>query len=185
MVKKYNDCILIMAGSPATDDPEGEQVLNEVREYATGDPDVRILLLPPFSDRDINALQRVADVVLQKSLKEGFGLTVSEAMWKGKPVVGGAAGGIPTPDNPRGHRFSRPFGRGCCLPDTPVTERPRDGPGDRESGERIREKQLFDYQADERLPVGLVFSGAGPAERAAGVRAQRFGFPPLRERSTA
>ena len=56
---------------------------------------MRILLLPPFSDRDINALQRVADVVLQKSLKEGFGLTVSEAMWKGKPVVGGAAGGIP------------------------------------------------------------------------------------------
>ncbi len=95
MVKQYNDCVLILAGSPATDDPEGEQVLNEVREFATGDPDVRILLLPAFSDKEINALQRVADVVLQKSLKEGFGLTVSEAMWKGKPVVGGAAGGIP------------------------------------------------------------------------------------------
>jgi trehalose synthase len=95
MVKRYNDCILILAGSPASDDPEGEEVLREVREYGTGDPDVRILLLPPFSDRDINALQRVASVVLQKSLREGFGLTVSEAMWKGKPVVGGAAGGIP------------------------------------------------------------------------------------------
>ncbi len=95
LVKKYNDCILVLAGSPATDDPEGEQILNEVREYATGDPDVRILLLPPFSDKDINALQRVSQVILQKSLKEGFGLTVSEAMWKGKPVVGGAAGGIP------------------------------------------------------------------------------------------
>lgn len=95
LVKKYNDCILVLAGSPATDDPEGEQILNEVREYATGDPDIRILLLPPFSDKDINALQRVAQVILQKSLKEGFGLTVSEAMWKGKPVVGGAAGGIP------------------------------------------------------------------------------------------
>ena len=53
------------------------------------------LMLPPFSDREINTLQRVATVVLQKSLKEGFGLTVSEAMWKGKPVIGGATGGIP------------------------------------------------------------------------------------------
>ncbi len=95
MVKKYNDCILILAGSPASDDPEGGQVLAEVREYGKGDPDLRILLLPPFSDKDINALQRAADVILQKSLREGFGLTVSEAMWKGRPVVGGAAGGIP------------------------------------------------------------------------------------------
>ncbi len=95
MVKQYNDCILILAGSPATDDPEGEIVLNEVREYAADDPDIRVLLLPPFSDKDINALQRMATVVLQKSLKEGFGLTVSEAMWKEKPVIGGAIGGIP------------------------------------------------------------------------------------------
>jgi trehalose synthase len=95
MAKKYNDCILILAGSPATDDPEGETVLNEVKEYAVDDPDIRILLLPPFSDKDINALQRIATVVLQKSLREGFGLTVSETMWKGKPVVGGATGGIP------------------------------------------------------------------------------------------
>jgi trehalose synthase len=95
MVKKYNDCILILAGSPAEDDPEGEAVLNEVRGYAKDDPDIHILLLPAFSDRDINGLQRAATVVLQKSLKEGFGLTVSEAMWKGRPVIGGAAGGIP------------------------------------------------------------------------------------------
>ncbi|MEK6725504.1 MAG: glycosyltransferase [Deltaproteobacteria bacterium] len=95
MVKKYNDCILVLAGSPATDDPEGEAVLKEVREFAADDPDIHILLLPPFSDRDINALQRAATIVIQKSLKEGFGLTVSEAMWKGKPVIGGAAGGIP------------------------------------------------------------------------------------------
>ena len=94
-VRKYNDCILILAGSPATDDPEGEIVLKEVKEYASDDPDIYILLLPPFSDRDINALQRASTIVLQKSLKEGFGLTVSEAMWKGKPVIGGAAGGIP------------------------------------------------------------------------------------------
>jgi len=95
MVKRYNDCILILAGSPATDDPEGQQVLDEVKEYAADDPDIHILLLPPFSDKDINALQRVSSVILQKSLKEGFGLTVSEAMWKGTPVIGGAVGGIP------------------------------------------------------------------------------------------
>lgn len=94
-VKKYNDCVLVLAGSPATDDPEGAAVLNEVRQFASNDPDVRILLLPPFSDKDINALQRIAAVILQKSLKEGFGLTVTEGMWKGKPVIGGAAGGIP------------------------------------------------------------------------------------------
>jgi trehalose synthase len=95
IVKKYNDCILVLAGSPATDDPEGEIVMNEVKEYTSNDPDIYVLLLPPFSDRDINALQRIATIVLQKSVKEGFGLTVSEAMWKGKPVIGGAVGGIP------------------------------------------------------------------------------------------
>ena len=95
IAKKYNDCILILAGSAAADDPEGETVLNEVKEHSAGDPDIHLLLLPPFSDRDINALQRIATVVLQKSLKEGFGLTVSETMWKRKPVIGGATGGIP------------------------------------------------------------------------------------------
>jgi trehalose synthase len=95
MVKRYNDCVLVLAGSPATDDPEGEFVLKEVMEYAEDDRDIHILMLPPGSDREINALQRAATVVLQKSLKEGFGLTVSEAMWKQRPVIGGAVGGIP------------------------------------------------------------------------------------------
>lgn len=95
MVKRYNDCVLVLAGSPATDDPEGAAVLALVEEFASSDPDIHILLLPPFSDKDINALQRMATIVLQKSLKEGFGLTVSEAMWKKKPVIGGAVGGIP------------------------------------------------------------------------------------------
>lgn len=95
IAKRYNDCILVLAGSAAEDDPEGEMVLQEVKEHSAGDPDIYTLLLPPFSDKDINALQRMATVVLQKSLKEGFGLTVTESMWKGKPVIGGAAGGIP------------------------------------------------------------------------------------------
>lgn len=95
IVRKYTECQLILAGSPATDDPEGEAVLNEVREFADNDPDINILLIPPFSDKEINALQRISCVILQKSLREGFGLTVSEAMWKEKPVIGGAVGGIP------------------------------------------------------------------------------------------
>jgi len=94
MVKRRLDRQLVLAGGGATDDPEGEQVLKEVQEKANNDPDVHILLLPPFSDLEINALVRGSTVVIQKSIKEGFGLTVSEALWKRKPVIGGAVGGI-------------------------------------------------------------------------------------------
>ena len=94
MVKKYNDCCLVLAGGGAADDPEGLQVLNEVKADGEKDADIIILDLPPDSNLEINALQRKASVVIQKSLKEGFGLTVAEAMWKGKPVIGGFVGGI-------------------------------------------------------------------------------------------
>lgn len=95
MAKHYADCQLVLAGGGATDDPEGAQVLAEVKEAAAGDPDVIILDLPPWSHVEINALQRASTIVIQKSLREGFGLTVSEALWKGKPVIAGAVGGIP------------------------------------------------------------------------------------------
>lgn len=85
---------LILAGGSATDDPEGESVLREVQEIARDDADTHVLLLPPDAHRTINALQRSADIIVQKSLKEGFGLTVTEALWKGKPVIGGDTGGI-------------------------------------------------------------------------------------------
>ncbi|MEE9171338.1 MAG: glycosyltransferase [candidate division NC10 bacterium] len=94
IVKKHNDCRLILAGGLADDDPEGKAVLDEVKEFAGQDPDIHVLELPPNSNIEINALQRAATIVIQKSTKEGFGLTVSEAMWKGKPVIGGDAGGI-------------------------------------------------------------------------------------------
>ncbi|HXZ35230.1 MAG TPA: glycosyltransferase [Thermodesulfobacteriota bacterium] len=94
LVKKHHDLQLILAGGGATDDPEGEAVLAEVRQAAQDDPDIRVLVLPPDANLEINALQRVATIVLQKSLREGFGLTVAEAMWKGKPVIGGFTGGI-------------------------------------------------------------------------------------------
>lgn len=95
LAKKFKHGLqLILAGGGAHDDPEGELVLKEVMAAGKGDPDIHILFLPPDSHRTINALQRAADVILQKSLKEGFGLTVTEALWKSKPVIGGNCGGI-------------------------------------------------------------------------------------------
>ncbi len=95
MVKKYYDCTLVLAGGTADDDPEGERILADVMEAAEGVEDLHILLLPPFSDKEINALQRGATVVIQKSTREGFGLVVAEALWKNKPVIAGDVGGIP------------------------------------------------------------------------------------------
>ena len=94
MVRRRHDCQLLLAGGGASDDPEGAEVLREVREAAGNDPDIHVLELPPFSDLDINALVRGSTIVMQKSIKEGFGLTVTEALWKKKPVIGGAVGGI-------------------------------------------------------------------------------------------
>ena len=96
LVRKHFDCQLVLAGGGASDDPEGAAVLAEVREAAGKDPNIFILDLPPWSHTEINALQRGSTIVIQKSLREGFGLTVSEALWKRKPVVASAVGGIPS-----------------------------------------------------------------------------------------
>ncbi len=95
LVKRTAAIHLVLAGGSADDDPEGAEVLAEVEAAAAGDPDVHILALPPDAHVDVNALQRGAAIVLQKSLREGFGLTVTEGMWKGRPVVASATGGIP------------------------------------------------------------------------------------------
>ncbi len=94
LAKQQQDCQLVLAGGGAPDDPEGDEVLREVEQAAANDPDIHVLPLPPGSDLEINALVRGSTVVMQKSIKEGFGLTVSEALWKRKPVIGGAVGGI-------------------------------------------------------------------------------------------
>lgn len=94
MVRKSIDCRLVFAGGTASDDPESEKVLAEVKERVGGNPDIHILLVPPESDVEINALQRASTVIVQKSHREGFGLTVTEALWKAKPVVASAVGGI-------------------------------------------------------------------------------------------
>ena len=95
IVRRYFDCQLVLAGGSATDDPEGAEVLKEVKRAAEDDPDIKVLELPPWAPLEVNALQRASSVVIQKSLREGFGLTVSEALWKKKPVVASAVGGIP------------------------------------------------------------------------------------------
>ncbi len=93
-VKRYADCRLVLAGGGASDDPEGEEVLSEVKGAAKEDTDIHILLLAQ-SDIEVNALQRASTVILQKSIREGFGLTVTEALWKAKAVVASNVGGIP------------------------------------------------------------------------------------------
>jgi trehalose synthase len=95
LAKAHVDMQLVLAGGGATDDPEGPMIMEQVKAEADKDLDIFVLFLPPASDIEINALQRGSTVILQKSLKEGFGLTVSEALWKAKPTIAGAVGGIP------------------------------------------------------------------------------------------
>ena len=95
LVKRHTDCQLVLAGGGADDDPEGAVVLGEVRAAANADPDIHVLELPAMAPLEVNALQRGSTIIVQKSLREGFGLTVTEALWKRKPVVASAVGGIP------------------------------------------------------------------------------------------
>lgn len=93
-IKEEMDCQLVLIGSMATDDPEGQEVYDRIRRKANGKDDITVIA--DAHDIVVNTVQRASDVVLQKSLKEGFALTVSEALWKETPVVGSEIGGIPT-----------------------------------------------------------------------------------------
>ena len=95
LVRKSVECRLVFVGGTASDAPESDEVLSAVKERAGQNPDIHILVIPPGSDIEINALQRAATVIVQKSHREGFGLAVTEALWKAKPVVASAVGGIP------------------------------------------------------------------------------------------
>jgi trehalose synthase len=90
--------LALLGLSQATDDPEALEVLKTVSEHADGDPDIHMYIdpneMPVSVDEVVNAIQVVSEVLIQKSTREGFGLTVTEGMWKGKPVIGGDAGGI-------------------------------------------------------------------------------------------
>jgi trehalose synthase len=98
IARKEEKCQLVIAGNMAADDPEGMSIFNQVRAEAKNTPDVHIIRLPEdmiASALEVNALQRAARVILQPSSKEGFGLVVTEAMWKGKPVITREVGAIP------------------------------------------------------------------------------------------
>jgi trehalose synthase len=90
LARKDVDCTLVLLGNAATDDPEGQRVYESLLNCQ----EERIIILSHQDSALVNALQRKAAVVLQKSIREGFGLTVAEAMWKGTPVIGGNVGGI-------------------------------------------------------------------------------------------
>ncbi|PNX54287.1 MAG: glycosyl transferase family 1 [Thermoplasmata archaeon M9B2D] len=92
IIKRKVDCQLILAGSMATDDPEGQEIFENLEKLVEQEKDIHLVI--NASDILINALQRVSSVVVQKSLKEGFAITVSEALWKGTPVVTSNVGGI-------------------------------------------------------------------------------------------
>ncbi|MCL6472248.1 MAG: glycosyltransferase [Firmicutes bacterium] len=90
------DLQLLMIASMATDDPEGMHYYEKTSRHAGGDPDIHLLSnLEGVGNLEVNAFQRASDVIIQKSTREGFGLVVSEALWKEKPVIGGDVGGIP------------------------------------------------------------------------------------------
>jgi trehalose synthase len=94
--EEFEGVQLALVGSLATDDPEGWDYFRQTYEYADGDPDIKILNnLNNVGAIEVNAFQSQADIALQKSTREGFGLTVSEALWKGRPTIGGNVGGIP------------------------------------------------------------------------------------------
>ncbi|MBN2602990.1 MAG: glycosyltransferase [Candidatus Thermoplasmatota archaeon] len=103
LVRKKLDCQLVLMGSMAADDPEGQEIFRQVERAVGEDKDIHLIMNAP--DIAVNALQRSSTVVIQRSLKEGFAITVSEALWKSKPVVASNVGGIPSQvlDNKNGY----------------------------------------------------------------------------------
>lgn len=145
---------LVLVGGTADDDPEGAAVLAETRERAGNRRDVTILELPPDSHLTINALQRRSAVVVQKSLREGFALTVSEALWKRRAVVAGAVGGIPLQVIHERTGMLVHSVEGCALQITRLLREPalRRRLG-REGREHVRDNFLHPREARDYLAI--------------------------------
>ena len=163
---------LVLAGGTATDDPEGAEVLAEVNEAADGDPDIKVLLLPPDAHETINALQQASDIVIQKSTKEGFGLTVTEGLWKGKAVVAGNVGGIrlQITNGHRGYLVDSPEGCAYRMSQLILRKRFREAMG-RRARDFIRENFLLTRLLRDHLTVvhGVVERNERIHLRSAGV----------------
>ena len=141
--ERVPDAQLVLAGSMATDDPEGFQVWDETEAARAGDRDIYLLSnLHQVGSVQINAFQRIANVVLQKSIREGFGLTVSEALWKGRPVVGGRAGGIKLQIRDGLRRLPRRLDRRVRATHHRPPRRPGRRRRARHAGQRARAREL-------------------------------------------
>ena len=165
-VRKERECQLVLAGGLVADDPEGERILSRVYEDTKNDEDVHVLNLSLDdrleNHREVNALQRAARVIMQPSIREGFGLVITEALWKGKPVIAADAGAIPLQirDGDTGYFYQSP--RKTAKKVISFLERPKAAEA---MGKRGREyvKQRFllpDRIADYLMAINMVVSGA-------------------------
>ncbi len=166
------DLQLALAGSMALDDPEGWEVYREVSEAAADDPLIHIFTnLTGVGNVEVNAFQRVSELVIQKSIREGFGLVVSESLWKGTPVVAGRAGGIPLqmPDGVGGRLVEDT--EGCARA---ILELLRDPDAAAEQGELgravVRERFLLPRLLRDELGLLASLGGAAPLGSAVGSR---------------
>lgn len=167
-LRRHREATLVLAGGSADDDPEGAEVVREVREAAGDSSDILVLELPPDAHRDINALQRAATVGIQKSLMEGFGLVVTEALWKGKPVIGGAVGGITLQVRDGFTGYLVRTVEGCAYRMRQLLRRPRAA---EEMGccgrELVRGQYLITRQVRDHLMVLAVLAGKAAPPRVA------------------
>ena len=167
-LRRHREATLVLAGGSADDDPEGAEVVREVREAANDSPDILVLELPPDAHRDINALQRAATVVIQKSLMEGFGLVVTEALWKGKPVIGGAVGGITLQVRDGYTGYLVRTVEGCAYRMRQLIRRPRAAEDMGRNGvELVRGHYLITRQLRDHVMVLAVLAGRVASPRAA------------------
>jgi trehalose synthase len=165
-VRKEKECQLILAGGLAADDPEGERVLARVYEETKDDEGIHVLNLSLDdrleNHREVNALQRAARVIMQPSTREGFGLVITEALWKGKPVIGADVGAIPLQirDGDTGYFYQTP--RKTTKKVIYLLEKPNAAEA---MGKRGREyvKQRFllpDRIADYLMAINMIVNGA-------------------------
>ena len=162
----FTDLQLALIGSMASDDPEGWRIYGEIEDRVREEPDCFLLSdQMGVASHEVNAFQRVADVVIQKSIREGFGLIVSETLWKGTPVVAGRAGGIPLQleDGVSGRLADGTDQFGTAVQDLledPVRARSFGAAG----AQRVRERFLMPrLLLDQLALLGALMEGAAPA----------------------
>jgi len=155
---------LALVGAMALDDPEGWEVYARIRDAARDDPDIHLFTnFTGVGNIEVNAFQRLSDVVIQKSLREGFGLVVSEALWKGTPVVAGRAGGIPLQLQPGVGGFLVDSVEECAERTLWLLQHPEEGAALGARGrERVRERFLLPRLIADELRLYAALLGLAP-----------------------